>query len=222
MPYRFTPFIIDQIYHIYNRSVAKQPIFQHQKDYQRILETMEYYSFRTISLRFSHRNRSSIKEVKYSPGLENSKKLIDLLGFCLMPNHVHLLLREIEEGGITKYMRKIQNSYAKYFNIRNKRSGAVFQSMFRAVRIEDDEQLLHVLRYIHLNPLTSYILRNVEELEEYPYSSFMDYIKKRESNLVETRFINGFYKTPEAIKKFTYDQVEYQRELEKIKHLVFE
>lgn len=224
MPYRKIPFVLDQIYHVYNRSVARQPIFRNQRDYQRALETIEYYSLKNTPLRFSHRNRLSIREKgKYSSGSAiQSEKLIDLLGFCLMPNHFHFLLREKHEGAITRFMRKIQNSYAKYFNTKNKRDGAVFQSMFKAVRIENDEQLVHVLRYIHLNPVTSYILKNVQELENYPYSSFMEYIKVRQSNLVDTSFINGFYKSSEAIKKFTYDQVEYQRELEAVKHLILE
>ena len=87
------------------------------------------------------------------------QRVVDLICFCLMPNHFHLLLRQIEEDGIVKFVRNFQIGYSRYLNEKEKRSGALFEGQFKAVRVENDEQLIHVSRYIHLNPYSSYWLR---------------------------------------------------------------
>lgn len=156
MPYRTTPLVQGEFYHVFNRSIARQPIFTRKDEYQRGLEVLNYYSYQKPPLRFSHYKRLTFKQkADFLAGLESSKKIVQLLAFCLMPNHVHFLIKEIEDGGISRYMSNFQNSYAKYFNIKNDRTGSLFQTRFKAVRIETDEQLLHVMRYIHLNPLKS-------------------------------------------------------------------
>ncbi len=139
-----------------------------------------------------------------------------------MPNHVHFLIKEIRENGIAAFMSNFQNSYAKYFNLKNGRTGALFQAMFKAVLIETDEQLLHVVRYIHLNPLTSFILKNIEDLAKYPWSSFQEYLGKSKWNIVDKDFILSFFPSLKHFIDFTKDQIDYQRELDKIKHLTFE
>lgn len=224
MPYRYTPFVTGEIYHVFNRSVARQPIFKRKDNYERIFNLIDFYRFKKPNLRFSHYNvLPPPKRKKFLNNLySSSDKLIDILTFCFMPNHVHLLLKQNHEDGITTFMRNIQNSYAKYFNIKNKRTGALFQSMFKGVRIESDKQIIHVVRYIHLNPLTSYILKNIDELEKYPWSSFIDYMGKRSLSFVDKDFILGYFSSSSKLKKFTLDQVEYQRTLDKIKHLMFE
>lgn len=139
-----------------------------------------------------------------------------------MPNHVHFLIKEIKENGITTFMRKFQNSYAKYFNIKTKRNGSLFQSMFKAVRILTEEQLLHVNRYIHLNPVTALMLKNIEELSDYPWSSYPDYLEKRSLGIISTEEVFSFFKSKDKFVKFTKDQIDYQRKLDKIKHLLLE
>lgn len=138
-----------------------------------------------------------------------------------MPNHVHFLMREIEKNGIPKFMSNFQNSYAKYLNTKINRTGALFQSMFKAVRIESDEQLIHTCRYIHLNPLTSYVIKDMDDLENYPWSSYSEYFKKN-SDLIDTSLIMEFFPSKKEFKAFTSDQVDYQRQLDKIKHLSLE
>lgn len=224
MPYRTTPLITGEIYHIFNRSVAGQPIFSGNKYYQRALETLDFYRFLRPSLRFSHYNRLTPEgRIIF---LENLKtkgtKQVDFFAYCLMPNHFHFLIKEVKELGTQTFLRNFQDSYARYFNVKNERSGSLFQLMFKAVRIETEEQLLHVTRYIHLNPLSTYVLRNASDLETYPWSSFSEYIGKQKANIVEKEFILGFFPSVESFKKFTMDRVDYQRELEKIKHLILE
>ena len=137
-----------------------------------------------------------------------------------MPNHFHFLIRGLTETGIKEFISNFQNSYAKYFNIKNDRTGSLFQPMFKAVRIESDKQLIHVSRYIHLNPITSYLIET-KDLNKYPWSSYSEYINNIES-FIEKDLILNFFKSAKDYKKFVLDQVEYQRELDKIKHLVLE
>lgn len=224
MPYRKTPFVVSEIYHIFNRSVARQPIFVSDKDHQRGLDVFKFYNFKKPGLRFSHYNRlpKDQKNDFWQSLLTRGQKQIYPLVYCFMPNHIHFLIKEIEKEGISTFMRNFQNSFAKYFNTKTERSGALFQSMFKAVRIETDEQLIHVARYIHLNPLTSYVLRKPEELENYPWSSFPSYIGKIDEQLINKSEVLGYFKSIEDFKTFTFDQVDYQRKLDEIGHLLLE
>lgn len=92
--------------------------------------------------------------------------------------------------------------------------------MFKAIRIETDEQLFHVSRYIHLNPATSFII-SIEALETYQWSSFKDFINKANEGMINKQYIYDNFKSVGEYKKFVYDQAGYQRELDKIKHLIF-
>ncbi|OGG11402.1 hypothetical protein A2Z00_00535 [Candidatus Gottesmanbacteria bacterium RBG_13_45_10] len=224
MPYRFVPFATDQTYHIFNRSVARQPIFLNSKYYGRMLDTINYYRFDTLRLRFSHYHRLPPKQ-KYTfmQELESSHvNIVDVLAFCLMPNHVHFLLRQTAENGISGFMRNIQNSYAKYFNTKTKRSGAVFQAMFKSVRMESEEQLLHVSRYIHLNPFTSFVIKDMSGLEEYAWSSYGSYTKNQVYPFVTTDLIQSHFSSIEELQSFTTNQADYQRALAEIKHLTLD
>lgn len=187
------------------------------------MDLLNFYRFMKPPLRFSHYNRLKLKEkARFLESLASSEKLVEIYSFSLMPNHFHLLLEQVKEEGISKFVSNFQLAYARYFNIRNKRDGSLFQSMFKAVRIETDEQLLHVSRYIHLNPLTSYILRLPTELEIYPWNSFTAYIGKGDMPFVEKGQILGLMGGVKNLKRFTYNQIDYQRDLDKIKHQLLE
>ena len=135
-----------------------------------------------------------------------------------MPNHFHFLLKQTAEEGIAKFMSNFQNSYTRYFNTRHNRVGPLFQGPFRAVRVETDEQLLHLSRYIHLNPYSSFVVKNIKDLEEYQWSSFKEYLGK-EKGFCQKEIVMSFFKNPQDYRKFVFDQADYQRELQKIKHL---
>ncbi|MBI4067720.1 hypothetical protein HY407_05035, partial [Candidatus Gottesmanbacteria bacterium] len=105
---------------------------------------------------------------------------------------------------------------------KNKRVGPILQGKFKAVRIEDDEQLLHVTRYIHLNPYTSYLVKDITGLIAYPYSSLPEYLKLSHVNLVDKKPILSHFKTIKSFKEFTFNQADYQKKLNDIKHLVLE
>src|SRR3989338_831032 len=104
MPSRIIPFVNGQIYHIYNRGSEKRPIFVSRRDYQRFLKTVFYYQLDGPKPRFS-----TFPRLTFKPDL--SKKIVDLIAFCLMPNHFHLLIKQLGEGGITESISKITNSY---------------------------------------------------------------------------------------------------------------
>jgi len=217
MPYRTVPFIKEEIYHIYNRSVAKVPLFPHHTDYQHFLEILHYYRYFNPPVRFSIFNRLPIEANKHViEQLKTSPAIVDIYAYCLMPTHFHFLIKEIVEGGISIYLRRSQNSYAKYFNTKYKRSGALFQSMFKSTRIEHEEQFIHTARYIHLNPFTGGIIRNINEILTYPWSSMHAYCTHRVC--ADTTFINvnpilTQFTSPEELQKFTLDQADYQRSL---------
>lgn len=218
MPRRKSLLVKGEIYHVFNRSIARQPIFLNQRDYQRALETVDFYRLQKLPVKFSRFKQ--LPEEEKIRLLENCQPQIEIIAFCFMPNHVHFLLRAIEDKSISQFMNNFQHSYANYFNTKNDRVGSLFQSMFKAVRIETDEQLLHVSRYIHLNPVSSYLIE-IDSLPNYPWSSFKDYIKPGDS-IVEADQVLGYFKSRNAYKNFVFDQADYQKELEKVKHLALE
>ena len=150
------------------------------------------------------------------------KFLVEIIALCLMPNHFHLLLRQRTNEGISKFTSNFTNSYTRYFNIKNERTGPLFQGKFKAVRIETDEQLWHVSRYIHLNPYASHVIKTLKDLEDYPYSSFPEYIGKSKTEFYDKEIILNQFKDKKSYKKFVLDQADYQRKLEVIRRLLLE
>lgn len=223
MPARFTPLVTDQYYHIFNRGVNKQPIFQGVRDYKRSLDILDFYSFNP-KLRFSKFLLLSQEEKSnFMDGLHKvNDKLVDIICFCLMPNHFHLLLNQLKDNGISKFMANLQNSFTRYFNTKHERIGPLLQGQFKAVLIEDDNQLLHVSRYIHLNPYSSYVVKDKEGLIEYKWSSFPEYLGMVSSEICNKQIILSQFKNVEDYKEFVLDQADYQRNLEEIKHLILE
>lgn len=224
MPYRKTPLVVNQFYHIFNRSIARQPIFKTIRDYQRMMQTIGYYRYPKPPLRFSFFDRLPLdkKEVFMKELTVTKTPMLEIISYSLMPNHFHFLLRPLVTKGISHFVRNIQHSYSKYFNVKNDRSGSLFQGMFKAVLIETEEQLVHVARYIDLNPVTAYLIE-IDELENYPWTSFSDHIgKSSSSSFVNTQYIMEHFKSGLDYKKFVFDQANYQRELGKVKHLILE
>ena len=221
MPRRKSPWVSGEIYHVFNRSIAKQPIFLNMNDYQRAIEVISFYLFQKPRLRFSHFNRLPINQrQKFLKQMKNeNRKLVEVLAYCIMPNHFHFLLKQLENQGISKFMNNFQHSYANYFNLKNKRTGSLMQAMFKGVRIETDEQLLHVTRYIHLNPVTSFIIK-IADLSEYPWSSFKEYMTN--DLIVTSKPILGYFKSKGAYKEFVFNQTDYQQKLAIMKHLSLE
>lgn len=222
MPYRTTPLVDGQIYHVFNRGVADQPMFVHKRDCERFLQTLWFYHLIKPPVSFSKFNNLSQElKLEIEKQLSHLKPSICLYAFCLMPNHFHLLLKQEVEGNISSYVKNIIDSYTKFFNIKYQRNGPVFQGQFKAVRVSLDEQLTHLSRYIHLNPLTSYIVKDFEQLLSYPWSSLPQYLQDKEGFCDQSMVLNLF-PSKEGYLEFLQDQVEYQRELVNIRHLALE
>ena len=136
-----------------------------------------------------------------------------------MPNHFHLLVKQLSDGGITEFMRKAMHSYTKYRNIKYKRQGPVFQGIFKAVRVETDEQLVHLSRYIHLNPLVASLVSN---LEHYLWSSYKDYIISDGDPRIAKEEVLNFFNSPAQYQRFVLDHADYAAILEQLKHVVIE
>ena len=212
----------DEFYHVFNRTVASDPAFIQAKDVRRVLDLLNFYRYEQ-NLRFSFFDRltNELKEI-YLEKLSHQKPLIDIYAYSLMPNHFHLLLKQISEEGIRIFLSNFQNSFARYFNVKNKRFGSLFQRPFKAKHIQTDEELLHLSRYIHLNPVTSYLME-FEKLKESNLTSFSKYLKTNNVNsFINTEFLIKIAGSRYKYEKFVTNQVDFQRKLAKIKHLTFE
>ncbi len=222
MPGRKTPLVTDEIYHIFNRGIDHRPTFFGKKEYERFKEILIYYRFSNLPNRLSiflKKSTDTRKEIFYQLQ-KKSKRLVDVLSYCFMPNHFHFLLRQKAENGISKFMSNFQNSYTRYFNTRHKRIGPLFLDQFKAVRIETEEQFLHVSRYIHLNPYSAYVVKTTDDLLDYQWSSLTELLNLTEE-ICEKDVLN-FFKNKDDYKKFVLDQSDYQRQLNKIKHQILE
>lgn len=208
MPSRVTPFVNGEYYHIFNRGVAKMPIFLDKFYYQQFMKTVSYYQIDGPKPRLSFFQSQPID-------LDKSRKLVNITCYCFMPNHFHFLLQQTREHGITEFVSKLSNSYTKYFNIKNKRVGPLFQGEFKSVHIESNEQLVHLSRYIHLNPLIGYATK---DLQTYRWSSYLEYVQKGESNVCSKEIILEQFKSLGDYKQFVLDQVGYARDLDSIKY----
>lgn len=211
MPHRNVVLANGQYYHVFNRSINKESIFFTMRDCTRAFETLYYYQFVSPPIKLSYYLSSGIEKRNEIITLLNnqSNKLIEVTSFCLMPNHFHLLLKQVAENGISKFLAQFQNSFTRYFNTFHQRDGHLFQGQFKAVRIEDDDQLLHVNRYIHLNPYTSFVVKSFDELENYRYSSLHEYLQKPLNRLTKENEIISHFSSIEQYKNFLYDQADY-------------
>ena len=140
-----------------------------------------------------------------------------------MPNHFHFLLKEIEKGGVQAFLSNFQNSFAKYFNIKTKRTGTLFQRPFKAKHIETDSQLLHISRYIHLNPTTSFIM-DFDDLKESSLTSLPHYFNKTNviNKIINTKFIIKLVGSAPKYEEFVKNQIDFQRKLKIIKHILID
>lgn len=189
-----------EYYHLYNRGVDRNNIFRDQYDYARllflILHLQSPISFENIGRPTAHyvrHGRFNIPEKDVSEIVRRQE--IRLHAFNLMPNHFHLLVEEVADGGIVKYMKRFGNAFTKYFNIRHGRSGYLFQGPCQAVHIRDNDQLLYTSAYIHRNSHELKSWRN--KSFRYPWSSYRDYAGDNrwgdllETSLTKEQFDNG-------------------------------
>lgn len=219
---RKIPLANGEVYHIFTRSIADYHIFNDASEFLRMIQLMRYYQFEN-ELRFSEfLDYKLVQSFGFDSALKtitkDKKPIVQIIAYCLMPTHPHLILKQLNDNGITKYLSNILNGYTRYFNTKHKRKGPLWESEFKNVLVDSDEQLYHLSRYLHLNPVTA---RLVETPENWVFSSYREYISK--ANCAEIcDFRDQMNIKPSSYKKFVNDQISYQRELDKIKHLILE
>lgn len=190
-------FSIGEVYHIYNRGVNKTNIFLTAKDYEVFLHRLKENLFPN----FIDKKKLSWLERRRKTLPSNS---FDLICYCLMPNHFHLLIQQKTNLPITKLMSKVCTSYSMCFNKAHNRVGAVFQDQFKAILIENNEQLLWTSYYIHKNPIEAGLIRNPED---YIWSSYQEYFNPvNKFNLCNKEIIMGQFNSEQQYLKYFEDK----------------
>ena len=208
-----TQFSDRRIYHLCNKSIAHYRIFRSDQCMQRFALAVNYYNNIKVAVSLSKALRT---ELVLPNIMKNDKqRVISLLAYCFMPDHYHLLVKVLTEYSLSKYMNNVESSYSHYFNKLTNRKGPLWQSRFRLRIINDNETLLHVHRYIHLNPVTANI---VEKPEHWAWSSYNYYVSGK--GLMEHAEIS--FKSQIKYKKFVEDQIDYQKTLKHIKLCLLE
>jgi len=211
-----------ETYHIFSRSIADFIIFNEVRDYERMVRLFRYYQAEDSVMKFSVFSRLSgtQKEGFYSAFNKiaiNQENLVQIVAYCLMPTHIHLVIKQLKTNGIPIFVGKILNSYTRYFNTRHKRKGPLWESKFQNVHVENDDQLLHLTRYIHLNPVTANI---VDSPNSWFFSSYREFLGKTDLDMC--RFEEFLDIDPRKYREFVCDRIGYQRELAKIKKLLMD
>jgi putative transposase len=212
-----------EYYHIFNRGVERRTIFTNAREYSRACRSLGFYRFRNLPLKYS---KFIVQPVDKQLLLLNQfakpeNRQVSLIAYCFMPNHFHLLVQQLQENGITEFISKFSNSHTKYFNTKHERVGPLLQGVFKAVHVENETQLLHLNRYIHLNPASAFIVQE-SELDKYPWSSFREYIDESVKGLCDKDVILNNFPSSQAYKQFVLDQAAYAKELKLIEHLCLE
>ena len=167
----------DSFYHVYNRGISKQTLFYDDADYARflflLLHLQSPVSF-DQSRRYVHKYLSK-KDFSVPQNIIEKiqeERFVKILNFCIMPNHFHITIQSVSDDGISRYMQKLGNAYAKYFNKRYEKTGHVFESGYKVKLILTDQQLVYLSAYIHRNP--NEINTWKDKSFEYPWSSYQD------------------------------------------------
>lgn len=205
----------DGIYHVFTKSIAGFEIFRNDSDYERMKSQLKYYKIENPQLRFSHFQELKDKESFLSKFSTKSESLVEIMAYCLMPTHIHLILKQLKDAGISNFMSNVLNSYTRYFNSKNMRKGPLWEGRFKSVMVETDGQLLHLTRYIHLNPTTAF---HVERPEWWAFSSYSEFIGERDKDVL-CKSSEYLEMSPVDYKEFVMSRKEYQQELAKIKHV---
>ena len=214
-------------YHVFNRGVEKREIFLKDEDYR----LFQYYLF--VYLRPLEEVLEKYPDLPLRLSSKNLSEEVELLAYCLMPNHFHLLLRQRTRNGISKLLKQATNAYTLYFNEKNNRVGGLMQGSFKAAEIAHDNLFIHLVRYIHLNPVAAKVAK---DLNSYPWSSYADYLGEEaapaarlpdgqggQADLpVSKKKVLSLFPSLGAFKGFHEDQADYAKELEQIKHLAID
>lgn len=233
-------FSIGKIYHVFNRGVEKRDIFLSDGDRWRFLQGMYLFNDESTSTNLLYRLEQEkgkmhfgiLRDYMKKEGIER-KPLVRIIADCLKPNHFHLLLQEIQKNGISRFMQKFGTGYTGYFNKKYERVGALFQGVFKSVEIQKDTQLYYILAYINvinpgqeLEPELKSVAQDPEEIlrfvEQYPWSTHLEYLGKRDSIIVDKGIVGELFPTPKNYLNFVGDIIRGKQRLGLDSELIFE
>jgi putative transposase len=213
------PLIEGRVYHTFTKSIAGFEVFRSELDYQRMSRMLNYYKVENPPVRFSIFSDIKNKEGFYQRHSDVQNNLVEIIAYCFMPTHIHLILRQLKKDGISIFMGKVLNSYTRYFNLKNKRKGPLWESKFKNVEVGTDEHLLHLTRYLHLNPVTANL---VEDPQDWSFSSYREFLGEKQSEHYICNYAHLLNIVPKDYKEFVSSRKEYQRELAGLKELFLE
>lgn len=220
---RKVKFVEGEYYHLFNRGVEKRRIFLDRKDSERFLALL-YILNQEDHFHVSNFLKG-LNDVRDLYEQKRGKPLVSILAYSLMPNHIHLVVREIVKNGISTFMMKLLTAYSMYFNIKNERSGPLFVRPFRSQHIDNDSYFLYIFSYVHLNCLDLYE-KNWKEngigdkkkaqefLNHYRYASYPDFYKP--GNRLEAKIID-FDSTSDFLSRAPLDISDYIKWYDKYK-----
>ncbi len=210
-------FATDEYYHLYSRGTDKREIFCDNYDYDRFLKFLYLANTSApVNLRDSLLNAFNTK---------HDDTLVDIGAYCLMPNHFHILVREHTENGISNFMKKLLTSHSTFFNKKYKRTGALFESRFKARLADSDEYLKYLFAYIHLNPVKLIEPKWKDDgicdpekaltyLRGYTHSSYIDYIEatrsRREQKILNKIVFPDYFEESGDFGKMVNDWLTYK------------
>jgi len=242
MAQRKIQFVNGEIYHIVVRAIEGITLFRNEKDYLRMIHDLfEFNDKKSAISTFRvtlHRNRVNVTRKDFVTLLEERKKekrkmLVEILAFCLMPNHIHLLLRQVQERGISKLMQKL-GIYWLYYNKKYERKGHLFGGQFQAIHIKNEEQLKTVFVYIHTNPVAIIFpqwkekgIKNAKEareyIENYRWSSYPDYLENKNfPSLTNREFLLKIMGGVEGCRNFVNAWLGFKQELKDLNYVALE
>ena len=212
-----------EIYHVLNRGVDKRTIFLDEQDHFRFIHDLYEFNNEDPVLNFNYflvRNKSIDKSIdvrrRYGKESQPRKLIVDIHAFCLMPNHYHLMISPRVDKGIPLFMKKLNGGYAKYFNEKYERSGALFQGRYKSIVVTEEHHFIHLPYYIHCNPLDiiseQWRAKKMNDrksainfLESYRWSSHLDYLgKKNFPSVISDDFLQSYFGGKLAYKNSIY------------------
>lgn len=199
---RKQPLVTDGYYHIFNRGVDKRNVFSRGADYGRFLRSMKEFNQESPVLSIYR-----LDQIVGTGSLRKEKKLVDIVAYCLNPNHFHLILKQLADGGISEFMKRVGTGYTSYFNHRYERSGVLFQGKFKSAHIDRTSYLLYLSAYVNRN----HFIHGYGDDTDWPYSSLRDYTG-RSDGFCNTKIILDQFRDAADYRAFAEENALFMKE----------
>lgn len=195
-------FINGEFYHIYNRGADKRVVFTNNDDFERFLQSVEEFnSIEPIGSIYQNSfNKAQLNQLR-----RPTSKLVDIVCYCLNPNHYHMVLQQNVDGGISEFMKRLNGGYTKHFNFKHKRNGVLFQGRYKYIHINSNDYLLYISAYVNLN-------NKVHKLKgDFFRSSWDEFVGNRNTKICKKNIILNQFKGKNEYKIFSKETLENMR-----------